>query len=932
MEKKFIKFFNFWAITALWLNQFLVPGIVWAESEMENPGAGEEIVEEVTQEESPTPTETPVSEATPTPRTEGVTEVTPTETPVLTAESVGVTEIKSEVEETAPTPTPEMVEIVVNNLEASVSAETMADSQTGGNVIEEATSALTETGEAVAEAKTENIINENIVVESVEPIGGEIVVVIPKQVINNNTAEVKSETEANTGTGNNEIIKTEVSAEIDSGDAVATANVINVVNSNIVGGKVGIYVNNQFSGVKQDLDLNQMWQDLSEQQAGVGGEQSLSVCNFNQASVENWVTVMANSGMNVIGESSEAVIMSGSATALANVINLINTNIIGNQIFFGIMNINGGLLADLILPAPYWFETGTGGGATVVSQNQSQVENMVSAQANTGGNSLNAESGGLIETGDAMAIAKSISIVDSEVSGGDYFYASINNWGGEEMEVLNWSVPGAIETASGGDFSNWTVSPIGGEGGLSVFNSNQANVYNNIQVSANSGGNSIESSGLGLIKTGPAMAIANLNNLINVNILGNNWFYGVINIIGGWQGRVIFAYPDMEVNLASLKNEVHEGENLAYFVSYKNLGYDTARGAELELILPEGTAYLSDSSGLTPEVGKKNVRWRLGELVRGQGGSFTIEVATGAKEELAWWQRIIKPAIASEIEINAEARAIVRNQRAESNSNNNQAVAVSKILVTQESGETVVNVDQQISEGTDNESSGGAGSESYDNRRAELVITASNNVNEFVYPGDIVTFEIKIENRTAVSAYDTYLRHEIYDEKGGLYRWAEIDLGEIKGNRNGKVSFGIPTSTKTEPGKYFSKTIVYGLDKHGQELESNQSETEFAIKSRFGKVMAATDGLDQGENIQGEVAGDKTEIMEIVESEKEDWFLYVALFVQSSMWIYHQLNKWRSGGKVNIFEVFYLLFVIVCFTLSVLMLFSITALAQISPF
>lgn len=905
------------AIFSLWLNQLLVPVTVWAEAL--EVGS------------------TQVSE-----NKEAADEITPTETPEVTAERVGVTEAGPEIDGTTPTPTigttsPELVEIVVNEHEASVSAQTSADSQTGGNTIEEAVTGLIDTSSASAETDSKNTINENTLIEPSKALSGEVVVVIPKQVINKNKADLVNEATASADTGGNEVIKTEISAEIKSGGATAVANVINLVNSNIVGGKIGVYINNIFSGEKKDLDLNKMWQELSAQPMTVneGNSQLMSLCNFNQASVENWVTVMARTGMNVIGETDEAVIMSGSATALANVINLVNTNIFGNQVFFGIMNLNGSLLADLILPAPTWFGAGgSTGGAVVSSQNQSNIKNEVTAEANTGGNSVSAETQGTVETGGAMALAKSATIADMNISGDGYFYASINNWGGEKTEVVNWSAPGATDWMTAeADFSNWAISPIGGEN-LGIYNSNDAQVYNNIKVSADTGNNVIEQSGTGAIKTGEATAIANLNNLVNVNISGNNWFYGLINIIGGWRGRVIFAYPDMDVGLIALKNEVRQGESLAYQVSYKNLGYDTARGTELELVLPEGTAYVKDGSGMNPVVSGRRIKWQLGELGRNEGGTFVIEVATGVDEELAWWQKIIRPVLAAEVLIDAEARAIVRNRQVETNNGNNQAVAVSKILVVQ-NGEVVVDIDEQIDSSEGQEETAEVtteGSKNQDSRRAELVIKVGNNVNEFVYPGDVVTFEIEVENRAAVSAYNTYLRHEIYDQYGELYRWAEIDLGEIKGNRHGKVHFGIPIPIKTSEGQYRSRTIIYGLDQNGQKLMSNWSETEFGVKSRYGKVLAAM-AEEKTDNVtDGQVAGSNVEITEMIEPEKKDWILYAALLLESSVWIYHQLNKWKNGKKVNIFEVFYLLFVIVTFTLSVLMLFSITALAQIKAF
>jgi len=194
----------------------------------------------------------------------------------------------------------------------------------------------------------------------------------------------------------------------------------------------------------------------------------------------------------------------------------------------------------------------------------------------------------------------------------------------------------------------------------------------------------------------------------------------------------------------------------------------------------------------------------------------------------------------------------------------------------------------------------------------------------------VVTFEIEVENRAAVSAYDSYLRHEIYNEAGELYRWAEIEIGEIKANRSGKINFGVVITPKTEAGRYYSQTIIYAWDQKGAEIESNWSETEFGVKNRYGTVMAATGELEAEKD--GEVAGAMDEVVGAISPDEDSWFLYAALLFESSVWIYHQADKWKKTRKVNIFEVFYLMFVVISFVFSVVMLFSITALAQIKPF
>ncbi|MBU4397344.1 hypothetical protein KKC08_04215, partial [Patescibacteria group bacterium] len=156
------------------------------------------------------------------------------------------TEQETEEEETEMT-----VEIVVNDNTAIVETETNADSNTGQNLIEESTTAEVETGDAGSETETDNLINLNQVdvgATLISPLETEVIIAIPKEIFNINTAEVENQATSSANTGANQIDIATQSAEIKTGDALAIANMVNVVNTNIVGSKINVYVTNKLDG------------------------------------------------------------------------------------------------------------------------------------------------------------------------------------------------------------------------------------------------------------------------------------------------------------------------------------------------------------------------------------------------------------------------------------------------------------------------------------------------------------------------------------------------------------------------------------------------------------------------------------------------------------------------------------------------------------
>ncbi|MGB9637387.1 MAG: hypothetical protein ACPLY7_01135, partial [Microgenomates group bacterium] len=508
-------------------------------------------------------------------------------------------------------------------------------SGTGGNVV------IT-TGDALASSSMTNDVNSNTVVataspdltltptptetsEAIQPSETsswslDVPTPTPEvkdlNITNDNDGKLTNNADISSNTGNNLASENLGNVDLKTGNALAWANLINLLNTNIVSSNFGFMI----LDIKNDgneIDLNSLWKQLQEQNSSnsvflVGDQSSrlrLIVNNENKASLENSVNVCAITGDNQANQNNSASINTGNAVALANVTNVVNMNILGSAFFFGIINITGQFTGNLILPRRERF-LGIGGSANgeavFENQNSAKVENNVSSVANSGANQMNNNGGdNVINTGSAVATVNSLSLVNLNLYQNDWFYVLTNVLGNRSGKTYSWSNPGAVEETSGssqnyevkGGSSSTTEGQVSAENltptqSVNFQNQNTAEVKNNINVLASTGNNQANDNSAGsLINTGEAKAAVNLLNLINLNILSSRWFMGLVNVLGGWSGNMIYAYPDLAVSLSGNTNEVSPGESFDYVLNFVNQGYDDAESVSLKMDFPRGLSY-----------------------------------------------------------------------------------------------------------------------------------------------------------------------------------------------------------------------------------------------------------------------------------------------------------------------------------------------------
>lgn len=492
------------------------------------------------------------------------------------------------------------------------------DGSQGGEGNTEGGDAVIVTGDAEAGAETENEVNTNTVETNPEPdteaetteegTEGSLVEEVPPGGSGGNSGDIdatvnlENDATASTtmnvdaGTGDNVASTTSGVAAVLTGDAFANANVINVVNSNIINSYGFLLLLNLLFG-QGIFDLRDLdFPDFSGE--GAGGSSygcSLEGCDVDgvdltvnassTAHISNDVVVRASTGGNSATGDGGAYIGTGDAYAGANVINVANTNIVdSNYLLIGINNF-GDLNSDIVFPGFSFFEQFLNGfnlfgGTNVTATNEADVNNNIGVGAETGANTANGGEGGdaVIQTGDAVSGTNVINTVNTNLVGGSSFYLLLQVHGSWSGEIFG--LPEGISWAQTEDgivlFSDPDGDGTAGEGGgsLDVNATNQAIINNNISVYALTGDNKADGGDAEII-TGNAYAGANVFNLVNTNIVGRNWIMAALNIFGDWNGNLAFGRPDLWVGGvadAPTPSSMSQGSPITYHFTVSNLG------------------------------------------------------------------------------------------------------------------------------------------------------------------------------------------------------------------------------------------------------------------------------------------------------------------------------------------------------------------------
>lgn len=329
-----------------------------------------------------------------------------------------------------------------------------------------------------------------------------------------------------------------------SGDATAVANIINAVNSSIGADnnqKIATFSKDIMGDVKGDIVLYPLLlKAMLEQQAGdVGGTEINATTNFD---VSNDVNLNAQTGDATVENNTKAGnATSGNATAMANVINILNSMIAMQDSFIGTINIYGSLEGDILI-APDFIpqmlannSDGSGETSTKLStQDTTTIVNNISAVAESGAASVFGNTnGGSATTGDAESSVVIFNITGRDIIAENSMLVFVNVLGRWVGMIVDAPAGATAAMIGNGVMSNEKYAPD-----LTLESESSHGITNTIAIHAGSGDATVKNNTTGGNATsGSAHALANVANVSNSSISLAGWFGLLfINITGDWFG------------------------------------------------------------------------------------------------------------------------------------------------------------------------------------------------------------------------------------------------------------------------------------------------------------------------------------------------------------------------------------------------------------
>lgn len=442
---------------------------------------------------------------------------------------------------------------------------------------------------------------------------------------------------------------------IDTGDAIAVANVLNVVNTNLVNSEGYIVFSNIFDNQNGVLDFRNV-----ASTTGVCGflscdadEVRLNIAN--NASIENGISLVALTGSNEIDAADAATIYTGDAFAGLNLINVANTNFVDSNYVLITLNAFRDVNGDIVFPSLRRFSATSTSGASILGadiNNSADVQNNVQTDARTGDNEIDGIGASRIDSGDANSFSNIYNQLNTTLAGGDnvsVLFKIHGNWNGEI-----YGVPKGFTIVRGTDGSVFLMSDPNGDadnnaaenGGVISGNSdnnsdntditlsgtNTARIHNDVNILALTGDNKITGAETALVSTGNAYAGANLVNIANANVISRNWMMAIVNIFGDFNGDIAFGRPDLWIGATADNGQPFtNGSEITYVLTLRNNGDSDA--TNLKLTSSYDKAY-QDITGSTASFtttaisdSEATITWDLGNMEPGE----TKEISYKAK-------------------------------------------------------------------------------------------------------------------------------------------------------------------------------------------------------------------------------------------------------------------------------------------------------------
>lgn len=322
-----------------------------------------------------------------------------------------------------------------------------------------------------------------------------------------------------------------------TGSASASATIINTVQSTVSGATSGVaqFTSDIYGNVTGDITLSPALNSAMTN----AGQTDNSIKVNNSADLTNNVGLQAASGdANVTGNTAAGNATTGSAHAVANIVNLINSIITANKSFVGTINIYGSLDGDILvspefIPQLLASNSGshTGSVDASMTDNQSIINNIHLGAASGSATVADNTSAGSASTGKAQTNLTVLNLSGHTVVAKNSLLIFVNVLGTWVGIIVDAPV-GTTAAMLGNDVTTNSAD------NQNIKATNNSTITNNVDIGAASGNATVDHNTIaGNATSGDATASANIANVSNSAFGLSDWF-GIlfINVFGSWHG------------------------------------------------------------------------------------------------------------------------------------------------------------------------------------------------------------------------------------------------------------------------------------------------------------------------------------------------------------------------------------------------------------
>ncbi len=358
--------------------------------------------------------------------------------------------------------------------------------------------------------------------------------------------------------GNAGVIGNTTGGSATTGNATIISNLFNLLQSSAGFGNGNLTTFNQdiYGNVVGDLYIDpNMFTKVQPATNGSGYPvyDDVTINSQSNGVINNDIVLDAATGNAAVsGNTTGGDATSGNASAVANIVNMINSIIGAQQSFLGNINIYGNLEGDVLLPENFintllasnvptaTIDTSSIANGDLLAEfnNNQAINNNIDATATSGAATVASNTtGGNATTGEANTKLTVLNLTGRQVIGSDAMLVFINVLGNWVGAIVN--APGSTSAALGGGIaSNSCIVICGGAEDLTLNATNNNQINNNILANATTGNADVTHNTTGgNATTGDANVGVNVANITNSTFNLSNWF-GVlfINVFGEWKG------------------------------------------------------------------------------------------------------------------------------------------------------------------------------------------------------------------------------------------------------------------------------------------------------------------------------------------------------------------------------------------------------------